>query len=221
MVAFGAKQTCTVVATHVSFLRENEPLTSENAARPRRPIAIPEFADGFWITGRLGKSGARSRQPQQWLQSHSGRTGIERRGCVRAEFSRRYSHAKSALFFLACLPPGISRHGRRGDAYPLAASCACRYNDQASLAGGRTSGRTRPPLLETPIEVFDQSVFTPNDKFYVRWHWSNIPTSVDVNSFRLAVRGHVNQSLSLSLNDLMAFPRLGLVAINQEAEKQS
>ena len=75
--------------------------------------------------------------------------------------------------------------------------------------------RTRPPLLETPIEVFDQSVFTPNDKSYVRWHWSNIPTSVDVNSFRLAVRGHVNQSLSLSLNDLMAFPRVGLVAINQ------
>src|SRR6516162_403204 len=41
MVAFGAKQTCTVVATHVSFLRENvmsdptrpyEPMTSENAA---------------------------------------------------------------------------------------------------------------------------------------------------------------------------------------------
>src|ERR1041385_3107155 len=26
--------------------------------------------------------------------------------------------------------------------------------------------RTRPPLLETPLEVFDQSVFTPNDKFY-------------------------------------------------------
>jgi len=75
--------------------------------------------------------------------------------------------------------------------------------------------RTRPPLLETPIEVFDQSVFTPNDKFYVRWHWSNIPTSVDVNSFRLAVRGHVNQSLSPSLNDLMAFPRVELVAINQ------
>jgi DMSO/TMAO reductase YedYZ molybdopterin-dependent catalytic subunit len=75
--------------------------------------------------------------------------------------------------------------------------------------------RTRPPLLETPIEVFDQSVFTPNDKFYVRWHWSNIPASVDVNSFRLAVHGHVNQSLSLSLNELMAFPRVELVAINQ------
>jgi hypothetical protein len=30
--------------------------------------------------------------------------------------------------------------------------------------------RTRPPLLETPFEVFDQGVFTPNDRFYVRWH---------------------------------------------------
>ena len=32
--------------------------------------------------------------------------------------------------------------------------------------------RTRPPLLETPFEVFDESVFTPNDRFYVRWHWA-------------------------------------------------
>jgi DMSO/TMAO reductase YedYZ molybdopterin-dependent catalytic subunit len=75
--------------------------------------------------------------------------------------------------------------------------------------------RTRPPLLETPIEVFDQSVFTPNDRFYVRWHWSLIPSTVDVSSFRLAVRGHVNQNLSLSLDDLMALPRVELVAINQ------
>jgi hypothetical protein len=68
--------------------------------------------------------------------------------------------------------------------------------------------RTRPPLLETPFEVFDQSVFTPNDKFFVSWHWANIPGTVDVNSFRLAVHGHVNQSLSLSLVDLLAFPRI-------------
>src|SRR5260370_3045121 len=42
--------------------------------------------------------------------------------------------------------------------------------------------RTRPPLLETPFEVFDQGVFTPNDRFYVRWHLANIPTEVDVAS---------------------------------------
>jgi DMSO/TMAO reductase YedYZ molybdopterin-dependent catalytic subunit len=75
--------------------------------------------------------------------------------------------------------------------------------------------RTRPPLLETPIEVFDQSVFTPNDRFFVRWHWAVIPNAIDVDSFRLAVHGHVNQSLSLSLADLMALPRMELAAINQ------
>src|SRR6516162_6562176 len=75
--------------------------------------------------------------------------------------------------------------------------------------------RTRPPLLETPMEVFDKSVFTPNDQFYVRWHWANIPTEIDVNGFRLAVHGHVNQTLSLSLDELLALPRMELAAVNQ------
>src|SRR5229473_681974 len=72
--------------------------------------------------------------------------------------------------------------------------------------------RTRPPLLETPFEVFDKGVFTPNDQFYVRWHWAVIPTDIDVDTFRLAVRGHVNRSLSLSLDDIFALPQVELVA---------
>src|SRR3984893_5067354 len=75
--------------------------------------------------------------------------------------------------------------------------------------------RTRPPLLETPIEVFDQSAFTPNDKFFVRWHWAVIPSEINVDTFRLAVRGHVNQALSLSLNDIQALPQFELVAVTQ------
>ena len=75
--------------------------------------------------------------------------------------------------------------------------------------------RTRPPLLETPFEAFDQSVLTPNDQFYVRWHWSVIPTQIDVGSFRLAVHGHVEKSLSLSLDEVLALPQVELVAINQ------
>ena len=75
--------------------------------------------------------------------------------------------------------------------------------------------RTRPPLLETPFEVFDQSVLTPNDQFYVRWHWSVIPTEIDVGSFRLAVRGHVERSLSLSLDEILSLPQVELVAVNQ------
>src|ERR1700732_2954942 len=45
--------------------------------------------------------------------------------------------------------------------------------------------RTRPPLLETPFEVFDKGVFTPNNQFYVRWHWSQIPTQVDIKEFKM------------------------------------
>lgn len=75
--------------------------------------------------------------------------------------------------------------------------------------------RTRPPLLETSMEVFDRDVFTPNDQFYVRWHWAVIPTTVDAAAFRLAVRGHVNQVLSLSIDDLLKMPRVELAAVNQ------
>ncbi len=75
--------------------------------------------------------------------------------------------------------------------------------------------RSRPPLLETPFAVFDKGVFTPNDQFFVRWHWAVIPQEIDVASFRLAVRGHVNQPLSLSMADVLALPRFEIAAVNQ------
>jgi DMSO/TMAO reductase YedYZ molybdopterin-dependent catalytic subunit len=75
--------------------------------------------------------------------------------------------------------------------------------------------RTRPPLLETPFEVFDKGTLTPNDQFYVRWHWAVIPTRIEADKFSLAVRGHVNQPLSLSLQDILELPRVELAAVNQ------
>jgi len=76
--------------------------------------------------------------------------------------------------------------------------------------------RTRPPLLETPFEVFDRGVFTPNDQFYVRWHWAVIPTEINVDSCRLSVSGHVDKALSLSLKDIVdGMPRVELAAVNQ------
>ena len=47
--------------------------------------------------------------------------------------------------------------------------------------------RVHPPLLETPMEVFDTSVFTPNDQFFVRWHWPTFRP-------RLASRASVSTS---------------------------
>ncbi len=76
--------------------------------------------------------------------------------------------------------------------------------------------RTRGPLLETPFGVFDKSVFTPNDQFFVRWHWAFIPNSVDADSFELKIHGHVNQPLTVSLKELAKdFPRVELAAVNQ------
>src|SRR5271169_902160 len=75
--------------------------------------------------------------------------------------------------------------------------------------------RSRPPLLETPFEVFDRGIFTPNNQFFVRWHWAVIPTEVDVAAFKLAVHGHVSNALSLSMSDVLALPRVELAAVNQ------
>jgi len=61
---------------------------------------------------------------------------------------------------------------------------------------------TRPPQLETPFPVFNESVFTPNDAFFVRWHLANIPSTIDLQAFRVTLRGRVKHSLSFSLTDL-------------------
>lgn len=76
--------------------------------------------------------------------------------------------------------------------------------------------RLRPPLLETPLSVFDQGVLTPNDRFFVRWHWANIPESIDATTFRLKIRGHVEQAITLTLDQLLHdFERIEYVAVNQ------
>lgn len=76
--------------------------------------------------------------------------------------------------------------------------------------------RTRPPLLETPFDVFDQGVFTPNNRFFVRWHLPYIPTQIDADSFRLNVHGQVGTPFSVSLKSLMSdFETVELAAVNQ------
>jgi len=60
----------------------------------------------------------------------------------------------------------------------------------------------RPVQLETPMAVFNEGAFTPNDAFFVRWHLAGVPTTVDPGSFRTSVQGRVKQSLSLSPADL-------------------
>ena len=73
----------------------------------------------------------------------------------------------------------------------------------------------RPPQLETPVRYFDTDL-TPNDVFFVRWHLSGIPTSVDTKTFRLEVTGNVSKAVTLSLAELQAkFMPVSVVALCQ------
>lgn len=73
----------------------------------------------------------------------------------------------------------------------------------------------RPPQLETPLHYFREDL-TPNEAFFVRWHYEGIPTYVDLARFRLNVGGHVDKPFELTLNDLKReFDATSIVAVNQ------
>jgi len=73
----------------------------------------------------------------------------------------------------------------------------------------------RPPLLESPREVFT-SALTPNDLFFVRWHMPMIPSHINTSSFRVKVDGEVDKEIELSLKDLKTkFKQVELTAVLQ------
>jgi DMSO/TMAO reductase YedYZ molybdopterin-dependent catalytic subunit len=75
---------------------------------------------------------------------------------------------------------------------------------------------TRPPQLETPFSVFNEGLITPNDAFFVRYHLSLVPTSIDPEKFRLQVKGNVKVPLSVSLFNLKNdYEPAEFVAVNQ------
>lgn len=75
---------------------------------------------------------------------------------------------------------------------------------------------SRPPHLETPFTAFNESMITPNDAFFVRYHLANIPTSIDLQTYRLSVNGHVGTPLELSLAELKSLiDPVDIVAVNQ------
>ena len=74
----------------------------------------------------------------------------------------------------------------------------------------------RPPQLETPFSVFGESLITPNDAFFVRYHLSGIPTQIDPATFRLRLGGMVETPLALSLEELkLLHPARELIAVLQ------
>ncbi len=73
---------------------------------------------------------------------------------------------------------------------------------------------SRPPQLETPWQYF-RELITPNEAVFVRWHISQIPTSVNTNDWRLKVGGNTEKELQLSLDDLRKFEKVTYTAVIQ------
>jgi DMSO/TMAO reductase YedYZ molybdopterin-dependent catalytic subunit len=76
---------------------------------------------------------------------------------------------------------------------------------------------SRPPQLETPFEVFNEGMLTPNDAFFVRYHNAGIPTSVDADRHVIRIGGNAAaKPLALTLADLRTqFKPVEVVAVNQ------
>jgi len=64
----------------------------------------------------------------------------------------------------------------------------------------------RPPLLETPAHYFLQDL-TPNDAYFVRWHYAGLPTRVGLRTFRTEVIGAANRPLQRTGSSLSDRPR--------------
>ena len=73
---------------------------------------------------------------------------------------------------------------------------------------------SRPPQLETPFPYFKELI-TPNDAVFVRWHISGLPTSVDLNTWRLKVGGNTEKEIELSMDDLKKFEKVSYTAVIQ------
>ena len=76
---------------------------------------------------------------------------------------------------------------------------------------------SRPPQLETPFEVFNDGLITPNDAFFVRYHNAGIPTSIDADKHVIKIGGNAaGKPYELTLADLRSqFKPIEYVAVNQ------
>jgi len=76
---------------------------------------------------------------------------------------------------------------------------------------------TRPPQLETPFEIFNDGLITPNDAFFVRYHNAGIPTSIDADKHVIKIGGNAaGKPFELTMDALRTqFKPVEVVAVNQ------
>jgi DMSO/TMAO reductase YedYZ molybdopterin-dependent catalytic subunit len=131
-------------------------------------------------------------------------------------FDRRQFLRRASLAGAAALLGAGPRRGSAADTVTLPFANGERPLAQYPQKRPLILQTSRPPQLETPFAVFNESILTPNDAFFVRYHLANIPTSIDPGKFRLEIKGEVKAPLSLSLDTLRRdFENVEIVAVNQ------
>lgn len=86
---------------------------------------------------------------------------------------------------------------------------------EVSATGPLTVRVTRPFDAETPVREFT-SWLTPNERFFVRSHFGPPPAeSVQLDAWRLTIKGLVKEGLSLTLKELQQFEPVSLTAVLQ------
>ncbi len=141
------------------------------------------------------------RRPDRWLTSHVD---------DHAAWGRRTLLRLGAIAGAGLLLPGCFRESEDA-ARAAPATTMMRFPGKTELI----LLTDRPPQLETPLRYYRQD-FTPNEAFYVRWHLSGLPGSVDIRTFTLSITGHCERPLSLSLEDLRSrFDPFEVIAVNQ------
>ena len=124
---------------------------------------------------------------------------MEKRGFTRRDFFRT-AGAFGAMAAFGRIPTDVFADDRRLVKFPE--------------KGEMILLTSRPPNLETPYKHFKELI-TPNEVVFVRWHVANVPTSVNLNEWRLSVGGHTEKPLRLSMEDLKKFEKVTYTAVIQ------
>jgi DMSO/TMAO reductase YedYZ molybdopterin-dependent catalytic subunit len=116
---------------------------------------------------------------------------------------------------------GLGGSGRR--ALAAAATYQHRFDNGQRLVESFPEKRplivlsTRPPQLETPFEVFNDGILTPNDAFFVRYHNNGLPPAIDGDRHVINIGGNAaGKPFKLTMAELRTqFRPVEVTAVNQ------
>jgi len=112
---------------------------------------------------------------------------------------------------------GIGRAARAADAVELPIANGTRLMGVYPEKRPMIVLTSRPPQLETPWEVFNDGLITPNDAFFVRYHNAGLPTSIDSDKHVIKIGGNaVGKPYEITVPELRSqFRSVELIAVNQ------